>query len=93
MRLHVHVEPLKTLLLNHTTYTIFSFDSFDSYDVKHVNSPCGLAVWWLNENWNHIIRTQIILTDVVGDASSFKDYCVNCFSRKDVLNTSDLIRF
>ena len=32
------------------------------------------------------------LTDVVGDASSFKDYCVNCFSRKDVLNTSDLTR-
>ena len=27
----------------------------------------------------------INLTDVVGDASNFKDYSVNCFSRKYVL--------
>ena len=29
------------------------------------------------------------LTDVVGDASSFKDKGLHCFSRKDVLNSSD----
>ena len=31
------------------------------------------------------------LTDVVGDASSFKDDSVHCFSSKDVLNSSDKI--
>ena len=45
MRLHVHVESLKTLLLNHTTYTFVSFDSFESHGVIHVYSPCGLTVW------------------------------------------------
>ena len=31
------------------------------------------------------------LTDIVGDAPSFKDKSVQCFSRKDVLNSSDKI--
>ena len=46
MTLHVHIESLKTLCLNHTTYTfVVSFDSFEGYGVINVYSPCGLAVW------------------------------------------------